>query len=474
MNTFGFDNSQDLTRTEDQYPTYHEYNFDPYYFGFPHRVASPQVTNSFWQQIPISSGNDYIHYSTVYGVYFNHTDSPLQIDAMDNTTVKIGFKTSNSSKPTAQQVRKGVAPKPELVEIYVRDELVKTIPLRQLIRFSKAAAKAFPKPEEKTSGSEGGDEIKDSSNEKIESPGKNTKDTKKATTPQNLVSSKGKPAKPAKPSNTKNDKAEIVSTSKPLPNKIFIVESANAWELPTVKAVNQCLTWMDLNKAVHGGNPLGVFYLPDVSEGVSLASYIDVYAAVPALQLRPFPSNLRQRIMDHLTDNKPLANDLIYIGERVPLLDGVVTRVLTSCFKWAKAYEDHEWAELCDYLNEFPELKVRFNEIEASRESNRVERQNRSANGTQRLQRGWHELDPSTPFSRQAGNGNGNGGGKKRAGKKEKRNGEGNGQGDPTSTAPSKKTQPDELAVGNKEAVASKKEVDGNGKGIGGKHVPGV
>ncbi|KAK5686946.1 hypothetical protein LTS10_001082 [Elasticomyces elasticus] len=434
MNTLGFVNSQDLTRTEDQYPTYHEYNFDP----------------------------------TVYGVYFNHTDSPLQIDAMDNTTVKIGFKTSNSSKPKAQHAQKRVTPKPQLVEIYVRDELVKTIPLRQLIRFSKAAARAFPKPEEKAASSEGGDEVKDSSIEKVESPCKNAKDTKKTTTPQNLVGSKGKPAKPA---NAKNGKVEVVSSPKSLPNKIFIVESANAWTLPTVKAVHQCLTWMDLNKHVHGGQPLGTFYLPEMSEGVSLASYVDVYAAVLALQLRPFPTNLRQRVMDVVTKNKPLAEDLSYIGERVPLLDGVITRVLTSCFNWAEAYEDHEWAELCDYLNVYPELKVRFKEIEASREWNR-ERQDRWANGTQRLQRGWQELDPSTSYDHQAGNGNGSG--KKRAGKKEKRNGEGNGQGDPTGTAPSKEAQPGELAVGNKEAVASKKEVDGNGKGIGGKHVPGV
>ncbi|KAK3634024.1 hypothetical protein LTR56_015492 [Elasticomyces elasticus] len=468
MNNFGFDNSQDLTRTEDQYPTYHEYNFDPYYFGFPHRVASPQVTDSFWQQIPISSGNDFIHYSTVYGVYFNHTDSPLQIDAMETTTVKIGYKTNNSSKPKAQQARKRVAPKPELVEIYVGNELVKTIPLRQLIRFSKAAARAFPKPEEKTASSEEGDEAKDSADEKVESSAKAIKDTKKATTLQNLVGSKDKPAKPH---NAKNGKVEVASSPKPLPNKVFNVEFANAWQLPTVRAVHQCLTWMDLNKHVHGGQPLGVFYLPEVSEGVSLASYIDVYAAVLALQLRPFPGNLRQRIMDLLTKNKPLAEDLSYIGERVPLLDGVITRVLTSCFNWAKAYEDHEWAELCDYLNVYPELKVRFKEIEASREYNR-ERQDRSVNGTQRLQRGWQELDPSTSYGRQAGNGNG--GGKKRAAKKEKRNGEGNGQGDPTGTAPIKEAQPGELAVGNKEAVASKKEVDGNGKGIGGKHVPGV
>ncbi|KAK5746704.1 hypothetical protein LTR17_000721 [Elasticomyces elasticus] len=468
MNTFGFDNSQDLTRTEDQYPTYHEYNFDPYYFGFPHRVASPQVTDSFWQQIPISSGNDYIHYSTVYGVYFNHTDSPLQIDAMETTTVKIGFKTSNSSKPKAQHAQKRVTPKPQLVEIYVRDELVKTIPLRQLTRFSKAAARAFPKPEEKTSGIEGGDDAKGSTDEKVSSSSKDIKDTKKATTPQNLVGSKGKPAKPT---HAKNGKIEVASSSKPLPNKIFIVESANAWTLPTVKAVHQCLTWMDLNKHVHGGQPLGVFYLPEVSEGVTLASYVDVYAAVLALQLRPFPSNLRQRVMDLVSKNKPVADDLIYIGERVPLLDGVITRVLTSCFDWAEAYEDHEWAELCDYLNMYPELKVRFKEIEASREYNR-ERQDRSANGTQRLQRGWQELDPSMSHDRQVSNGNGIG--KKRAGKKEKRNGEGNGQGVRTSTAPGKEAQPDELAVGNGEAVAAKKEVDGNGKGIGGKHVPGV
>ncbi|KAK3656569.1 hypothetical protein LTR56_002917 [Elasticomyces elasticus] len=465
MNTFGFDNSQDLARTEDQYPTYHEYNFDPYYFGFPHRVASPQVTDSFWQQIPISSGNDYIHYSTVYGVYFNHTDSPLQIDAMDNTKVKIGFKTSNSSKPKTQHAQKRTSPKPQLVEIYVRDELVKTIPLRQLIRFSKAAARAFPKPEEKAASSEGGDEVKDSADEKANTPSKDIKNTTKATTPQNLAGSKGKTAKPT---NAKNGKTEVASSPKPLPNQIFIVESANAWTLPTVKAVHQCLTWMDLNKNIHGGQPLGPFYLPEMSEGVSLASYVDVYAAVLALQLRPFPGNLRQRVMDLVSQNKPVADDLIYIGERVPLLDGVITRVLTSCFNWAEAYEDHEWAELCDYLNMYPELKVRFKEIEASRERNR-ERQDRPANGTQRLQRGWQELDPSTPLVRQAGGGNVNG--KKRAGKTEKRNGEGKGQ---TTTAPSEKTHPNELAVGDGEAVAAKKEVDGNGKGVGGKHVPGV
>ncbi|KAK5708407.1 hypothetical protein LTR97_000947 [Elasticomyces elasticus] len=465
MYNFGFNNSQDPTRTEDQYPRYHEYNFDPYYFGFPHRVASPQVTDSFWQQIPISSGNDYIHYSTVYGVYFNHTDSPLQIDAMDNTTVKIGFKTSNSSKPKAQHAQKRTTPKPQLVEIYVRDELVKTIPLRQLIRFSKAAARAFPKPEEKAASSEGGDEVKNSANEKANTPSKDIKNTKKATTPQNLASSKGKTAKPI---NAKNGKIEVASSPKPLPSQTFIVESANAWTLPTVKAVHQCLTWMDLNKTIHGGQPLGPFYLPEMSEGVSLASYVDVYAAVIALQLRPFPGNLRQRIMDHLTKNKPLHDDVYYIGERVPLEDGVITRVLTSIVQKAEKseYLDHEWSDIFIYIKSFPELRERYTAIRDSRGRNH-EKQDGLVDGSQRLHRGWQELDGGVyNYASQE-----NHRGKKRGGKKEKSVGDGSSQGTPTS---SEGTQG---AVGESQGggvPAKKEKLDGIGKGIAGKHVPGV
>ncbi|KAK1093773.1 hypothetical protein LTR48_001679 [Friedmanniomyces endolithicus] len=407
--------------------------------------AQARATENFWQQTPAVSNLTYTYYDSITGSFF-HFDPAFSTDNMDTKIVKIGSATNHSSKRAA-------APVKEYVDVYIGDQLVKTVPLRQLTRFSKAASRAFPAPkltegptkiaQEKTKESEDKiknpeGKIKDAENKikyveikirdaenkikgeageaessvdvkvladdveslvvsdkpaKLEATPAEMQDTSNAseiTNGNRMVSPKPK-QQPTSPSGGKNNKRTAVSEPPQEPNKIFRVELDGVPNYPTAKAVVQSLTWMEMNQAMHNNMRLLPFYVPDESEGYPFAAYIDIYAAALAFDLRPFPVNLRTTIFNLITAYRPFVADVARIVERVPLDDSIVKRMITSCYEHESEYEGSEWADLVAYSMTNQPLNQRFIDVEKARRrfGLKESRQQMQADAILRQQQGW-------------------------------------------------------------------------------------
>ncbi|KAK0291045.1 hypothetical protein LTR35_001766 [Friedmanniomyces endolithicus] len=505
-------------------------------FAYPNTTIQAQATENFWQQTPEVSNFTYTYYDSITGPFF-HFDPAFSTDNMNTKVVKIGSATNHSSKRTA-------APVKEYVDVYVSDQLVKTVPLRQLTRFSKAASRAFPAPspaeqvakvgeekvkkaegktadvEEKAANVEGKTETAEG---KIESETDDpeghadvkalTEGVEDLTTPEKPADSAAKAEKPAtppgttngkkeispeakqksaSPSSKKNDKLTAVAESQQEPNKIFRVELDGVPNYPTAKAIVQSLTWMEMNQAMHNNMRLLPFYVPDESEGYPFAAYIDIYAAALAFDLRPFPVNLRNTIFNLITAYRPFFADVARIVERVPLDDSIVKRMITSCYEHESEYEGSEWADLVEYSMTNQPLNQRFIDVEKVRRrfQSKQSRQQMQAESMLRQQQGWgvreaaegrgmgngsHSKDhsrgdsshtrqlsyysapstvPITPKGRSKGQG-------------------GKTDGDKKATC-GVKANDDGKANGGGMANGGGKQKEGNGKGVGGKHVPGA
>ncbi|KAK1088269.1 hypothetical protein LTR33_000645 [Friedmanniomyces endolithicus] len=424
----------------DYYTSDLDFDFD-HCFAYPHTTIPTQATENFWQQTPEVSEFTYTYYDSITGSFF-HFDPAFSTDNMDTKVVKIGSATNHSSKRTA--------PVKEYVDVYIGDQLVKTVPLRQLTRFSKAASCAFPAPspaekvakvgeakvkkaeektvnvkektvnvventvnvEGKTETAEGKIEGETDDLEGYVDAKALTEEVKNLTTSEKPVDSAAKPEKsappssttngkkevspearqqPASPSSMKNDKPTAVAGSQPEPNKIFRVELIGVPNYPTAKAVVQSLTWMEMNQAMHNNMRLLPFYVPDESEGYPFAAYIDIYAAALAFDLRPFPVNLRTTIFNLITAYRPFVADVARIVERVPLDDSIVKRMITSCYEHEAEYEGSEWADLVEYSEMNQPLNQRFIDVENARRRFRSKqsRQQMQAEAMLRQQHGW-------------------------------------------------------------------------------------
>ncbi|KAK1073094.1 hypothetical protein LTR74_002060 [Friedmanniomyces endolithicus] len=517
----------------DYYTSNFDFDFD-HCFACPNTTAPAQATENFWQQTPEVSNFTYTYYDSVTGSFF-HFDPAFSTDNMDTKVVKIGSATNHSSKRAA-------APVKEYVDVYVGNQLVKTVPLRQLTRFSKAASRAFPAPspaekvakvgeekvkkdegktadveektvnvegknvnvEEKTENAEGKIEggtddteahvdVK-ALNEGVEDlttsekPADSAAKPEKSTTPPNTMNGKKEISpeakqKPASPSSKKNDKLTAVAESQQEPNKIFRVELVGVPNYPTAKAIVQSLTWMEMNQAMHNNMRLLPFYVPDESEGYPFAAYIDIYAAALAFDLRPFPVNLRTTIFNLITSYRPFVADVARIVERVPLDDSIVKRMISSCYEHESEYEGSEWADLVEYSKMNQPLNQRFIDVEKARKRFRSKqsRQQMQAEAMLRQQHGWGTRGDATEHhdSNNGGSGHGKDHGRKGAG-----NAHQAGKSSAQTTVPTSPTVK-QIGQGNKTSSGGQtngggksdgggKKREGNGKGIGGKHVPGA
>ncbi|KAK1808477.1 hypothetical protein LTR12_017171 [Friedmanniomyces endolithicus] len=223
------------------------------------------------------------------------------------------------------------------------------------------------------------------------------------------------------------------------------------------------------------------FYVPDESEGYPFAAYLDIYAAALAFDLRPFPVNLRTTIFNLITAYRPFVADVARIVERVPLDDSIVKRMITSCYEHESEYEGSEWADLVEYSMTNQPLNQRFIDVDKARRRFRSKqsRQQMQTEAILRQQHGWgaraaaaegRDSGNSTPGKRRGDNGSG-----------------GMGQGSPNSAKNTTETSTKgtEIGQGGKAGNGGQtdcdmktngggKQKEGNGKGVGGKHVPGA
>ncbi|KAI6911545.1 hypothetical protein KC318_g4441 [Hortaea werneckii] len=326
---------------------------------------------------------------------------------MDTATVKIGRDVGgHKAKEEVRQLKhaqwmKIQKERNEPIEVYRGSTYVSEMPLHLLTRFSKVAAGAFPRS-------------------------KNDSNTTVTTTEDKDTKTSGK--------------------------RKLILDHGSGVEPPTSASILICLEYMHSNKSVGREQILRPFHLPAEA---SIQTLLNVYSAVLALGLRPFPRTLEDILCNHVTANKPTAEALQSFYHHLP--EGkLLTRILTSIVEkqMDEQYSVEEDTALTDLINSDDYLSYRINGIRSSRI-----RQRRNADYAAKMKMGWD-------------NGNGNGHGRQKAkagGKGSKTKPKISKPKEPPSSPQANADRPEEAQRPAEEAAKT-----GNGKGVSGKHVPGA
>ena len=225
----------------------------------------------------------------------------------DPRTTVIGRNTVSGSRAKS----KG----PLTVEVSVNGTFVRPMPLKELVRFSKVAAAAFPRPEP-------------------------------------------------------SDKAANVGAAQSSEMKLNL-HLPTLYRQPPPGAVKFAFRWMDNAKlTIHGPPP---DYGATEPESHSLEELVNVYAAALLLDLRPDCRTLRSTLRNRITERRPTLAALRYVHEHLPINDVVMTRFITSYFehrdKGDYTREEQDEIELKCVCVVDPELHKRFKDIGNSRKA---------------------------------------------------------------------------------------------------------
>jgi len=385
---------------------------------------------------------------------------------MDSRTIVISHGQSSmfSRKGEGRASREQTTPKPhQMVDVYIKDTFVRAMPVLLIVRFSKYAARTFPKPVNQE--------------QSTAEVAQRSPTTPKAADDPIIVNGSGPDmanSPDAAPTNVQSPQSDSC-TSKP-PHKELILDLTGAAKSPSLDAILNCLRWMLNNNHVRSGQRLLDFHIPEPSHA-SLPTLVDIYAAVLCFDLRPFPGNLRRTIMDRLSTRRPLAYEIEYIHEHLPAEDSIVTRAITAYFEHLEAdrYSDLENAAIHQYVDTHIELYNRFAEIENARwERMQGQRRVRAERRRPQVPEGMDAiitdaegLDQPKPT-----------GGRRRNRRKQQSDGKARAAADAQGGAQvtnEYKIELDEGASssrGKKPTSGNLKE--GNGRGTGGRHVPGA
>ncbi|KAI7210613.1 hypothetical protein KC333_g8139 [Hortaea werneckii] len=352
---------------------------------------------------------------------------------MDTATVKIGRDVGgHKAKEEGRQLKhaqwmKIQKERNEPIEVYSGSTYVAEMPLHLLTRFSKVAAGAFPRS-------------------------KNDSNTTATPTEDKDTETSGK--------------------------RKLILDHGSGVEPPTSTSVVICIDYMHENKSVSREQILGAFHIPAEA---SIQTLLNVYSAVLALGLRPFPRTLEDILCNHVTANKPTAEALQSFYHHLP--EGkLLTRILTSIVEkqMDEQYSVEENTALTDLINSDDYLIYRINGIRSSRI-----RQRRNADYAAKMKMGWDSVEAEaasagTPLDHAnllridtGAHGKRNSHGRQKA----KVGGKG------SKTNKSKTTKPKEPPNSRQDDADCPEEAQrpakeaaktGNGKGVNGKHVPGA
>ena len=353
---------------------------DPILLGHPHEQAEPQLTEPFWQQYPSWTNPNQPINNHIYSTTFYYP--PVSTAAMDSQTLYIGSNTKNGQKGSGstnavanRSFHKEVVKPKGKVDVFIDDEFIREMPLGTLIRFSKAAAAAFPKPKPGKEAQNRGeadstpqdwaeDDEKEVNVEQLTAQVENLSANPQATE----ASSKGTEPGAAIASPTAN----AVSSTK-IPNQVLDLKLDTLWRQPPVTAFNFAFEWMHLAKVARPGDTVLEYGVPRPVT-LSLENMVDIYAAALCLDLRPFPHRHRHALMGRVTDKRPLVADLTYVHEHLPINDPVMTRMISSFFHHRDVYNSYSKAEL-NLINEYvynvdKALFNRFGDIGEHRKQN--------------------------------------------------------------------------------------------------------
>ncbi|KAH9819337.1 hypothetical protein Tdes44962_MAKER05283 [Teratosphaeria destructans] len=280
----------------------------------------------------------------------------------------------------------------ERVDIYICDQdgenavFVRTVPLWLIVRFSKAAMRAFPKSKDHAEAKDnthpasgqsqdhkdGGISTDESDLANVGCRGSSADDGEAswAVVKDKHTVRQREPASNIEQSWTWNS-AQTVKNKEQL-----FLKLDGAYEPVHHSAISTCLDWMYLNSDIHNYAPLRAFH---ISGRVSLHALVNAYAAVLTLDMRPFPREVRHNLLTFLTEEPPDASDLNYLFYRLPDTDVALTRAITSIVEAQEkgTYEDN--AGLQQLLSQEAWLRYRFKKLRGHRNKSRKEHNARSS-----------------------------------------------------------------------------------------------
>lgn len=236
--------------------------------------------------------------------------------------------------------------------------------------------------------------------------------------------------------------------------KVLVVSHGDGTMEPTAGAIRMCLDWMSANKMVHGNQKLLPFH---VNTSAGELALLDLYSAVQAIGSRPFPRVLENLLKDVITNSDAFSPERVRCyATRLPK-SPVLTRLLTACVQNFEdgLYDEACWREIRNVFAEDKYLNGRFNSIVRSR---------RYAAAAQaherRMAEGWSRLSREVT---------GDSDGETTSNNKSKGG---------SSSAPQHDSMNATTATTAKTATATTSKAEekdaGNGRGVGGRHVPGA
>jgi len=286
---------------------------------------------------------------------------------MGHQQVIIGSKSKcdrgqSAEKRTTTPTNRKYKPR-QMVDVYLRefwdfgysckDHFVETVPLLLLVRFSKGTAEVFPKPAEPNQSKAAG-----------------PNDTQIRAANGLLVANDSSPVSQTSTETLRPRDQPRYNKRTPsnTPHEYLSFWLDGVKSLPSPESVSICLRWMYDNKDVHGDHRLSDLMVPE-PDRVTLTTLVDLHAAAQCLSLRPPPSTLRRTILDRLSAQKPLYDEISYIGEHVMHTDGVVTRAITAYHENLEAghYSKEEIAQVDLFVDWTRGFATRFHEIRKAR-----------------------------------------------------------------------------------------------------------
>ncbi|KAI7279852.1 hypothetical protein KC345_g5125 [Hortaea werneckii] len=344
----------------------------------------------------------------------------------------------------------------EKVDVLVNDALVREMELGVLIRFSKVASNKFTQTTKsklcKTDANELTKQVKNLPN--TSSSGKGVRKglphiENKATLSVFASTQSSEPVKA-------NGKATQAPEESKKQKKSLNLAHGDGTIEPTPQAINTLLELMLANAKVHSNKPLLDLHVPENASDIAL---LDVYSAAVVLSLRPFPHHLERIMMSIVSNQAPSAAMVSVWLTRLPKSQ-VLTRLLTSVAQHHEegAYVTHEFKNIRAVIAADSYINKRFTGILKPRKAESLAHQHQ-----QRMASNWSKVE---------------GEGKEQEGDVYSLKDLGNVLDKTHAPASPKQMIAQEVlksgSTPTKGDEAKKATKQGNGKGVGGRHVPGA
>ncbi|KAI6832986.1 hypothetical protein KC332_g3040 [Hortaea werneckii] len=409
---------------------------------------------------------------------------------MDSSTVVIGrdvggrkAKAAETQRKMAEVQRRREASQ-EKIRVYVDGIFVREMEIGLMKRFSQAAATAFPTKNitsnvgtagemGKRAGAKEGMINVDQLNKQVKdltTKGKGSKEVQRsAAVPGGKV--EAGPDTKSKPSETSNIEGEKMQAGNPVTSaqKVLNLSHGDGTVGPTPQAIGSLLDLMLSNQNVRWGRPLSTLKVP---ANVSAIAMLDMYSATILLGLRPFPRTLEDSLRSLVSRDPPSPNMVREFLARLPK-SPVLTRLLTSITQYheAVAYLPEEFQEIRAIINQDSYIKWRFDSIMRAKNA-----EARAYHYQQRMAANWTRVEGEAEKaltedykmgSTEADVGTSEG---------VARGHDSQGESQAVKPSVSERAQVKTKVEGQGKGKGKGKQPEklGNGKGVGGRHVPGA